>query len=610
MLRKSICLLLPALAAWLVLVGLAQAQVRARAKAKPPAAGRLGAKPTGGGPAPQKADEPTPATVEKESGPALPSGQPGESKLTGPQTPSLVVEKIAPPEVQVGKAAKFEVRVRNTGTAAVHNVEIHDEAPAGAELLGTQPEAKAGPQGKLIWTLGDLAPGEEKIVSMELMPTEEGEIGSLATVHFSAEATSRSKVTRPVLKLEVLAPREVLIGEDVRVLIKLSNSGTGPASGLVLTEVLPVNCAHEEGTELEQDVGTLKPGESREFDLVIRAAKAGNGKNLVHVAGDGSLAVSRDSMLTVLAPELELSMQGPRRRYLERQAVYTVAVKNPGTAPARDVEVTTYLPKGLKFVAADNQGQYDPQTRSVRWSLAELAVNQSGKVTLKTMPVEAGEQKLRIEGQASRGLQVVEEQSVLIEGVAATLFEVTDVADPIEVGEETEYEIRVANQGSKDASQVTVTVVLPVGLKAVSADGPAKHSIAGQTVQFGPLARLAPKADETYRVTVKGVAAGDQRVKVQFKTAELKTPVTEEESTRVYSDSETGADDEESAAENGPTGEDSTGEGPTPADDEDLGNESAESETDGSQAAESEAESTSNSRRSGASGRRIRPRDE
>ena len=109
-------------------------------------------------------------------------------------------------------------------------------------------------------------------------------------------------------------------------------------------------------------------------------------------------------------------MTGPTRRYLERQATYTVAVSNPGTAPARDVELVTQLPKGMKFVKANNAGHYDPQTHTVTWNLEELPPSETGSVTLVAMPIEAGEQQMKIQGKARQGLTDAKEKTVVVEG--------------------------------------------------------------------------------------------------------------------------------------------------------------------------------------------------
>ena len=44
------------------------------------------------------------------------------------------------------------------------------------------------------------------------------------------------------------------------------------------------------------------------------------------------LLVRAGCELTVIAPALEINLEGPKRRYLNRQATYNVAVTNPGTA--------------------------------------------------------------------------------------------------------------------------------------------------------------------------------------------------------------------------------------------------------------------------------------
>ena len=72
-------------------------------------------------------------------------------------------------------------------------------------------------------------------------------------------------------------------------------------------------------------------------------------------------------------------MEGPKRRYLERQATYQVSVTNPGTAAAKQVELVATLPPGLKFVSANNAGYYEESTRTVRWRLEELPANESGE---------------------------------------------------------------------------------------------------------------------------------------------------------------------------------------------------------------------------------------
>ncbi|MEX0712843.1 MAG: hypothetical protein WD278_10875, partial [Pirellulales bacterium] len=403
---------------------------------------RIGAGPDGQRPARFRGFEP-PTTIGRraDQGVASGSGLPGASQLEGLQTPSLTIEKTAPAEIQVGIAAVFQVRIRNTGSITAEHVEVIDEVPQGARLLSTRPEASPGAGSQLVWTLGSIKPGEEVAVEMELMPLSEGEIGSVATVGFSAQASARTVCTRPQLAVEVTGPREVLIGEELTLAIKVSNPGSGTARGVVLSESIPEALEHPAGSELEYEIGDLEPNETQELSLTMKATAAGHVVNLLLARGEGQVEAVGQADFEVVAPALEVSVDGPKRRYLERQATYTVMVSNPGTAAAKEVELVTHLPRGLKFVEANNSGQYDPQTNSVHWLLEELPPQEIGKVTVTTLPIEAGEQTVRVEGTAQRGLAAEKEEVILIEGVAAILFQVVDVADPIEVGGETTYEI-------------------------------------------------------------------------------------------------------------------------------------------------------------------------
>lgn len=464
------------------------------------------------------------------------TGRPGHRELEGEQAPALTIEKSAPDEVQIGKPAVFTIRVRNVGEVLAHAVEITDLVPHGTQLVETRPPAAATADGRVVWSIDTIQPGGETSVEMELLPTAEGDIGSVASVRFASEASARTRATRPQLNLEVAAPREVLVGERVTLSIKLSNTGTGTASSIVISESIPEQLVHPAGAELEYEVGDLRPGQSRQLDLTMNAVKAGQVVNQLVAQGEGRLRVEERTELMIVAPQLELSLRGPKRRYLERQATYTMTVSNPGTASAKQVELVTHLPKGMKFVRADNSGEYDPETNSVRWALAELPPNQAGQVTLTALPIETGELTMKIEGAAARGLSVEQEEVITIEGVAAILFQLADLDDPIEVGGETNYEIRVVNQGSKAATNVRVVAVFPRELKPRSAQGQTRYTIEGQEVRFQPIARLAPKADTTFQIRAQGLEPGDLRVQVQLMTDEMEGPVTKEESTRVYAD--------------------------------------------------------------------------
>ncbi|MBN2023017.1 MAG: DUF11 domain-containing protein [Pirellulales bacterium] len=467
------------------------------------------------------------------------TGRPsGDKQFEGVQSPQLNIQKFAPAEIQVGKPADFRVTVKNFGQTPALGVEVRDQIPQGTRLIDAVPPASRGARGELVWQLGKLDPGKETTVEMRVMPTVEGEIGSVATVFFQADASARSFSTRPQLVVDVSAPRQVMIDESATLTITVSNPGTGVATGVVIEERVPPGLQHEAGAELEYEVGTLAPNESRTLELKLTAVRPGPGANVLAARAEGVPQVTKELPIDVIAPELKIALDGPASRFLKREAIYRVAVSNPGSAPAREVLLEATLPSGLQFVRANNNGQFDPKTRKVQWALAELPVNETGTVELTAMPVEIGRQTLSFRGSAQKAVEVTQQQDTVVDGIAAIRFEVVDVQDPIEVGSETTYEIRVLNQGSKEATAVQVTVELPPGLQPVAAEGPdaIEHALDGNRIVFAPLPRLSPKVDTTYRIRVQGRQAGDQRIRVLLQTSQMQTPVTKEESTRVFSD--------------------------------------------------------------------------
>jgi uncharacterized repeat protein (TIGR01451 family) len=463
-------------------------------------------------------------------------GRPGAQQLEGAQSPSIIIEKQAPDEIQVGKPALFIIKVRNAGAVAAHGVEIHDDIPQGTQFISAKPAPAQPTPGKLVWALGSMKPGDEATVQLQLMPVAEGEIGSLATVHFQAAASVKTRATRPAIKLQVSMPSAVMIGQNLTMKINISNPGSGVATGVVLTENVPSGLKHLAGSELELEIGALRPGESRELDLTLSAAEAGHMVNLLTAHGDANLRAEDRSELDVLAPGLKLGMSGPKRRYLERNATFTVSVSNPGTAAARDVELAATLPKGMKFVDANNLGQFDPATNTVYWSLDELPAQETGTVTVTALPQESGDLKLQVRGKARQGLSDALEETVAVDGLAALLFELVDVNDPIEVNGQTSYQIRVINQGSKAANNVRVVVLLPPEMRSLGVEAPVRYQVDGQRILFEPIGQLAPKADTVFTVKAQAIGAGDLRVRAQLMSDEIRSPITKEESTRVFAD--------------------------------------------------------------------------
>ena len=215
-------------------------------------------------------------------------------------------------------------------------------------------------------------------------------------------------------------------------------------------------------------------------------------------------------------------MEGSKRRFLERQATYQVSVTNPGTAPAKQVELVVQLPTGLKFVSANNAGSLRRgRRRIVRWRLEELPANETGSVELVT---HAGRGRPACDQTPRHGPEGPGR------GKGASGGDRRHCGRPrskwptlpirSRVGGDTIYEVHVTNQGSKGASNVQLDVLFPPELKPAAAEGPTRYSLDAGRVSLrragpgGPEGRgdlSHPCKGPTARRSPRPLPTGDRR---------------------------------------------------------------------------------------------------
>ena len=109
-----------------------------------------------------------------------------------------------------------------------------------------------------------------------------------------------------------------------------------------------------------------------------------------------------------------------------------------------------------------------------------------------------------------------------------------DLEDPIEIDKEEIYLIVATNQGSADATGIRIACDIEDCYEYVSSAGATEGSFADGRLTFVPLPRLAPKAQATWRVTLKSTKAADTRFKVSMTSDQLTRPVEETEATNIY----------------------------------------------------------------------------
>ena len=465
------------------------------------------------------------------------SAKPGDRQFEGVQSPSMIIQKFSPKEIQVNQTADFEFKIRNVGRVAVEDVLIVDQVPDGARFVDANPATSPSRTGELQWQLGTMKPGEERTILLQLQPTVPGEIGSVAQFYFGGRASNRTKVTQPKLKITHTADPKILIGDNVVFDVIVENTGNGPAKDVIIQEEVPELLEYQDGSrELEYEIGTLQPGQSKRVQLGLRAARIGTLRNVMFASAKGNLKASHETDVEIIAPKLTTSSDGPTTRFIKRKVAHTFTVANQGTASATNLRLIARLPSGLRFVSSNNRGRYDRNSHSVVWQMRDLSAGGSGDVEVVTTPIEAGDQSIKFEASADLNQTSETVQKLNVLHLVDVFFDIDDVVDPIEIGGETRYRIRLVNQGTQAASNVQLYIDFPQGLQPTAVDGDLRNRIDGQQIVFEPITSLRQGEELNVTVQAVGKADGDHRVVVNMQAGGRTTPVSKQETTRVYRD--------------------------------------------------------------------------
>ena len=448
------------------------------------------------------------------------------------QSPTVTVEWRSTGAVTVGQESTCDLVVKNSGSATAQDVEVEASFPKNVRLVSASPKPESATD--LVWEFDEIAAGEEKIVHVNFVPVERGEVAASANVRFTGAASTSFAVTEPLLSIKLEGSSEVMVGENASQTLMISNPGTGTAANVKVEALIPAGLEHTRGEKLTMELGNLAPGENRPIRLALTAVAGGRQVIDVHATADNGLVQSAASEVTVIAPSLATSIEGPSLRYLGRHATYTLHVSNDGAAATDNVRVMHKVPEGFEYVSAERGAQYDPQNRMLNWFVGRLDRGEEAQVAVVLNAKSIGEFTHFVRATSEHGAISDTEVTTRIEGAASRVVDVLDLDDPVEVGVETAYEIRVKNEGTAPAQNVGLTCELPAGMEFLTASGSSSHANEKELVVFQPVADVPAGKTLTYTVKVKGTLSGNMRFRTKVSSDSLAEPLASEEMTKIY----------------------------------------------------------------------------
>jgi uncharacterized repeat protein (TIGR01451 family) len=453
------------------------------------------------------------------------------------QAPQVTLSTNGPVAIGVGAEVPYTILVSNNGKVDSEFLTVHDVIPQGFKYLRSEPGATREGN-EWVWPVGKLPGGESRSMRIVFQSTQPGRVvNSTAVVSLGGTMDKKDAVTEVVLaglKAALTAPAQGVVGAPITYDITVTNTGTGPATNVVLRDDFDEGLEHEsKARPLELAVGTLEAQASKTVRITLTPRRAGRPVNRVTAAAEGVQPASAEQAVVVQEAKLSLKQTGPRFNYVGRPVEWKLTVGNPGEMAVNNVAVRDRLPAEVAFQGASEGGVFDNGV--VTWNLGTLQPREQRTVTVTAKGARLSPQAVNLAvATADPGVEVRDEGKLEVRGLPAFRLGVYDLDDPVELNAKTTYKVEVTNQGTLPGSRVQVTAFVPPQMKVLSSNGPTVARTEGQQVTFPPVDALQPGQTVTYLIEVQALQTGDVRFKAELRADTLSAPVIKEESTNIY----------------------------------------------------------------------------
>ncbi len=445
----------------------------------------------------------------------------------------IQIDKLMPKEVRVGTAFSYTIKVTNLTDQVLTDVAITEVVSKEVQLTGSDPTATTEGN-KMVWQIDSLGPRASKTFKVMGVANTAKPLEHKTSITHTVSGSAALNVVQPALRLTREAPSEAILCEPIPVDFTVTNTGTGTASNVQITDPLPSGLLTGDGRDrIVIDAGNLMAGESKRFSVKIRATKTGvftcksSANSPAGLKGDAEASTT-----TVRQPVLQISRSGPQRQYLGRPISYEIVIQNKGDGAARDTMLEEQIPGGVTNIEATSGAQF--MSSKLVWEIGTLQPTETKRVRVSYTPMQEGDVVATATATAYCAETVTNATKMSINGIASCRLEATDLEDPIEVGGQTTYLITVTNQGTASDTNVRVTCILDDKVQYVTSAGTTPGTMMGKTLTFSAVRNLEPKGKAQWRVVVKGLQSGDARFRVTMGSDKLAVPVEYTEVTHIY----------------------------------------------------------------------------
>ncbi|HAV12474.1 MAG TPA: hypothetical protein DCX06_03105 [Opitutae bacterium] len=439
----------------------------------------------------------------------------------------ISVTKTILEPASVGGNLKYRISIKALDD--VSTVRVTESMPNGVQFISSTPSAhRAGANAQ--WEFPSMRKGQTQTIDVTVKPTTEGDHQICSTVSVDNAFCLNIFSGQPKLAVVKKGPASIELGEVATWTVTVSNSGSAPATNVVVTDNLPD--AFEATSKLSQNVGTVAPGETKTVSYSAKAVKQGNFTNRAVANYDGGPAVAGQSSapIAVVQSSIRVRKTGPTEAYVFKPVSFDITIENTGDTDLQNVRITDILPKGTS-VADNGKGRVSGD--AIGWMIPNLPAGASQLIRTEVAATRKGSSTNKVKVVTENGLAASDEVTTNWLAVPGVTVSITDSKDPIRVREATTYTLQVKNQGDFEPVSGTVTVTFNDSIKPIAVAGSAQGTINGQTVTF-PRTTLEPGKDTNLTITAEGAKIGPGRAIMNFSADFLSDPIISQETTNVY----------------------------------------------------------------------------
>ncbi len=215
--------------------------------------------------------------------------------------PVLAVTKSGPAKRYLGTSVAYTITVKNSGDAPARNTVLTDTLGAGTSFVSASDGGQLS-GGKVVWNLGDLAPGASKQVSVDTKATQIGKVTNTASASAYCASASDDAVVDvrgiPAILLECVDQRDPIeLGGEETYQIVVTNQGSADDTNVKIVVTLPAEqeFVRAAGPTKETVQGktitfaplaSLAPGAKATWNVVVKGVKTGDVRFKVSMTSD------------------------------------------------------------------------------------------------------------------------------------------------------------------------------------------------------------------------------------------------------------------------------------------------------------------------------------